>query len=125
MRKGYWKILLRRLRGRVASGLDTFRFRQRVLTVTEVLASDDDALDPACALPLAATSCGAVFFIDTGCNLVILRRDQREAGESTGLDLPAFIDALGAYGTGVPDLEYSLGDAELPVLSAPQRKSLL
>ena len=122
MRKGYWKILLRRLRSRVATGFDSFSFHGLSLIVTEVLASDDDALDPAAILPLAATASGAVFLIDTGSNLVLLRAENEQ---SCSLDLPAFIDTLEARQALTSAMELSLGDAEELDLSLPRRKPLL
>jgi hypothetical protein len=121
MRKGYWKTLLRRLRGRVASGLDTFAFHGTALALTEVLASDDQLPDSPCELPLAATAGGALLLIDTGNNIVILRAKGAEHGQSTGLDLPAFIDALTAGIVQSASPELSLGDAELLDLPLPVR----
>lgn len=121
MRKGYWKTLLRRLRSRVASGLDTFPFHGAALKLTEVLASDDELPDSPCELPLAATAGGALLLIDTGNNIVTVRARDAEHGESTGLDLPAFIDALEAGAVQPSSLELSLGEAELLDLPVPAR----
>ena len=134
MRKGYWKILLRRLRGRVASGADTFTFHQAAFTIVAVLASDDDALDPASALPLAVTAGGARFFVDIASNMIGIRTDGACAGETTGLDMPGFIDALtaGANSTSrtndggeTSGMSLSLDDAEVPEIDLPQRKPVL
>lgn len=125
MRKGYWKILLRRLRSRVASGFDSFNFHDIPLSVTEVLASDDDALDHASILPLAAIGNGVVLLIDIGNNSVLLRAGDGADVESIGQDLPTFIDTLSARTAGISELELSLGDAEPLDLPLPKRKPLL
>ena len=123
MRKGYWKTLLRNLRGRVASGFDTFTFHQTSLTVTGVLASDDDTLDPAGELPLAVTAEGVSLFIDTATGLVMLRIDPTMGSVPTGLDLPRFIESLAAGRRTLPEM--SLGDAGLLDLPMPKSKSLI
>lgn len=123
MRKGYWKILLRRLRSRVASGVDTFTFQHLSLTLTEVLASDDDDLESR-ELPLAATAGPAALSIDPVKNLVQLRAADDASVETTGLDLSAFIDALEAGAPRPIALEMSLGEVELLDLPMPQRDLL-
>ncbi len=125
MRKGYWKVLLRRLRSRMASGHNRFLSnQQQPLILTDVLASDDDALDLSDELALAATADGAVFCIDTGNNCVTLRAEGASTSESTGLDLPGFIDALRAGPGGAPGLALGLDDADLPEWRVPPGKSL-
>ena len=125
MRKGYWKILLRRLRGRIDSGFDTFTVHQTALTVAEVLASGDDALDPVSELPLARLAGGAMLTIDIGKNLVLLRAGDAVASESTDWDLPAFIDALAERDSAASENGMSLSDAEPLDLSLPRRKPFI
>jgi hypothetical protein len=125
MRKGYWKTLLRRLRGRVASGLDTFTSEHVALTIAEILASDDDILDPTSELPLAATTGSAMLLIDTGDNRVMLRAADAACSEPTGLDLPAFIDALAAGKCKDSEMGLSMDDTGLLDLPMPARDPLL
>jgi hypothetical protein len=126
MRKGYWKILLRRLRGRVASGHDTFhRASHQSLAITEVLASSDEPLDAPAELALAATAEGPTFFIDTATNRVTLRAESAGASESTGLDLPGFIDALCLGARGARGIAICNDDADILEWQAPPPNSSL
>jgi hypothetical protein len=125
MRKGYWKTLLRRLRSRVASGSDTFTtVRHQTLTIVEVLASSDDALDPPAELALAATAEGATFQIDIGNNLVMLRADAACASVSTALDLPSFIEALHAGNGYASRIAVDGDDIDFPDWRLPRRPLL-
>ncbi len=111
MRKGYWKALVRRLRSRVASGYDTYvSDSHQALTIVEVLASGDESLDLPAELALAATADGAAFLIDTGDNLVRVRASGTSESESTGLDLPGFIDALCVGNSDAPSIAFYPGD---------------
>ena len=125
MRKGYWKILLRRLRGRVASGNDTLTWQALDFVIAEVCASEDDCLDHSPELCLAVGIDGRKLFIDTGRNRLSIL--PCEGGEKIPLELdfPRLIDSLcAAHGA---DLEMGPtvdGDL-LPGLHMPRRGGLI
>ncbi len=94
MRKGYWKTLLCRLRGRVAQHDRAIRLGDFTFVLHEICASDDDPLDEGAYLLLALDSNGNALLIDAASTKIGMRMLRTEEIIESGLTLREMIDNL-------------------------------
>jgi len=93
MRKGYWRILIRRLRGKVAGGDDTFMHRDGVFSISTLLATDDVDLEQDGDLRLADDDQGNLLVLEVSSARVFIVYGNNERVLASE-DLASFVDAL-------------------------------
>jgi hypothetical protein len=111
MRKGYWKTLLWRLRGRVAQGINTLGHGSFSFVVHDICASDDTPLDEGVDILLALDSDGNALLIDPASTQINIHMNLTDESIASGLTLLDMIDKLQPQPAPV---------AELMALSADQ-----
>lgn len=99
MRSGYWRILVRRLRHKIAAGANVFTGQNGTFVVDAVSADDDAALEGG-ELPLAECVQGMRLVVDASNTRVTMINDKSGERVPLNLELAAFVDALhsGSFG---------------------------
>ena len=93
MRKGYWRILIRRLRAKVAGGENTFVHEDGLFSISTVRVDEDAVLEEGGELRLADDDQGnfLILEVSTARVVIVYQGNHRvRAGE----DLVSFVDAL-------------------------------
>jgi hypothetical protein len=92
MRRGYWRIQLRRLRHRVAAGATVFTNPIGTFVIETVIADDDASLEG--ELRLAEDAQRNLLIVDAGTTRVTMVDAERCACLRLNVELAALIDAL-------------------------------
>jgi|GEM_PF-3440544 len=126
MRKGYWRTLIRQIRGKVAIGENAFIFPDNVITITSVEADADIDLEQSREVLLARDGQGNPLILDAANSTVLLvQSDGRKYAIAN--DLMTFINGLCSQPQLQPEASIHtslvLGDAieELPDFSKHRR----
>lgn len=126
MRKGYWRTLIRQIRGKVAIGENAFIFPDNVITIASVEADADIDLEQSREVLLARDGQGNPLILDAANSTVLLvQSDGRKYAIAN--DLMTFINGLCSQPQLQPEASIHtslvLGDAieELPDFSKHRR----
>lgn len=93
MRKGYWRILIRRLRAKVADGENTFVHKDGVFSISTVRVDDEVVPVEGDELRLADDEQGNFLILEVSTARVVIVY-QGEHRVPAGEDLAAFVGAL-------------------------------
>src|SRR5258708_1194176 len=93
MRSGYWRILVRRLRHKVAAGANVFSGQSGTFVI-DTVSADDDAVLEGGELPLAEGAQGSRLVVDASNTRVTMINDKNGERVPLNAELAAFVDAL-------------------------------
>lgn len=122
MRRGYWRTLIQRMRGKVAAGENAFVHPDGEFSIAVVTASEDAILDEGSELPLAEDGQGNVLALNVGTAQVFIfcPNGQRI---SVSENFATFVDTL--HSLTPPGLELGpVIDEEFALGASPKRAIL-